>query len=334
MSYAVPVAAVQRWRQQLREHCERNPEDLRAGRGGRGPRDQVRVTATNADGSTSAESAATSAVAPATSSGAPRMTDRPIISGTPSRRSHPDDRSGQLDGQSDVVRLSVAALRRRQHRRVHGRRRRDRQATSCTRRPRLPVAGQGDRPEREGHRDRQLGTTAMIGPALRITNHRPTLIILSARFIGSAVYARFRICDDSLKNLTIIETDSRPGKLSYTRRFTTLIAPKPCGVYTRHWTPVARFRGAGRYTVTLQRSRQVRLHQPAGTPQLLPRIALGSTGRPERGAPPDESREQGRQDSNLRHSVLETDALPTELRPSAFARRLYRRPRPASPARE
>ena len=30
---------------------------------------------------------------------------------------------------------------------------------------------------------------------------------------------------------------------------------------------------------------------------------------------------QGRQDSNLRHSVLETDALPAELRPSALARR-------------
>src|SRR4051794_6771111 len=43
----------------------------------------ARVTATNSDGSTQAESAATNAVAPATSSGAPKVTDRPIISGTP-----------------------------------------------------------------------------------------------------------------------------------------------------------------------------------------------------------------------------------------------------------
>ena len=78
--------------------------------------------------------------------------------------------------------------------------------------------------------------TAIVTSAVSITNRRPTLTILSARFLGATMYARFRICDDSLKNLTVLETDSRPGKLSYTRRFTTLIAPRPCGVYTRHWT--------------------------------------------------------------------------------------------------
>jgi hypothetical protein len=87
---------------------------------------------------------------------------------------------------------------------------------------------------------------------VRITNGRPTIKIVSIRFSGPTVYARFRICDDSYKNLTILATDSRPGVASYTRRFTTLVAPKPCGVYTRHWTPVARFRGHGRYTVTLK----------------------------------------------------------------------------------
>src|SRR5439155_627693 len=94
--------------------------------------------------------------------------------------------------------------------------------------------------------------TAVVTPAAPLTNHRPTLLIVSARFLGATMYARFRICDDSYKNLTIIETDSRPGVLSYTRRFTTLVAPKPCGVYTRHWIPAARFRGPGRYTLTLR----------------------------------------------------------------------------------
>ena len=44
---------------------------------------RVRVTATNADGSASAESAQTAAVASATSSAAPKNTSPPTISGTP-----------------------------------------------------------------------------------------------------------------------------------------------------------------------------------------------------------------------------------------------------------
>src|SRR6266508_932346 len=94
--------------------------------------------------------------------------------------------------------------------------------------------------------------TTVIAPAVTISNHRPAVTILVVQFVGSTVYARFRICDDSLKNLSIIETDSRPGKLSYTRRFATLVPPRPCGVYSRHWLPVARFRGPGRYTLTLR----------------------------------------------------------------------------------
>ena len=96
------------------------------------------------------------------------------------------------------------------------------------------------------------GVTAIVGPAAPITNTRPTLVIISIRFLGARVYARVRICDDSNKNLTIIETDSRPGRASYTRRFSTLIPPRPCGVYTRNWVPAPRFRGHGRYTITLR----------------------------------------------------------------------------------
>ena len=75
--------------------------------------------------------------------------------------------------------------------------------------------------------------------------------MISVRFLGARVYARFRICDDSPRNLTILATDSRPGRVSQTRRFTTRIAPNPCGVYTRNWVPAVRFRGKGRYTVTI-----------------------------------------------------------------------------------
>jgi hypothetical protein len=83
-------------------------------------------------------------------------------------------------------------------------------------------------------------------------NSKPTIKLISVRFAGARVYARVRICDDSYKNLTIVETDSRPNKASYTRRFSTRLAPQPCGVYTRNWVPAPRFRGHGRYTITLK----------------------------------------------------------------------------------
>jgi hypothetical protein len=94
--------------------------------------------------------------------------------------------------------------------------------------------------------------SAIVAPAVTITNKRPTIAIVSIRFTGATVYARFRVCDDTFKNLTILATDSRPGVASFTRRFTTLSPPRPCGVYTRHWLPATRFRGPGKYTVTLR----------------------------------------------------------------------------------
>ena len=94
--------------------------------------------------------------------------------------------------------------------------------------------------------------TSVVQPAHQVTNHRPTLRILGVRFTGARVYARFRICDDSFRNLRIIETDSRPHVRSSTRFFRTRVAPRPCGAYTRNWLPAPRFRGPGRYTLTLR----------------------------------------------------------------------------------
>jgi len=214
---------------------------------------RVRVTATNADGSASAESDQTAAVAAATSSSAPKNTDRPIVSGTPrvgqtltsddgSWSGNPTSFAYQwqhCDADNIVACVNVVGATGKTYV-LH--------LADLGYRMRVSVTARNTK----GSTTANSATTAIIAPTVTITNKRPTLTILSARFVGAAVYARVRICDDSMKNVTIIETDSRPGKLSYTRRFTTLAAPRPCGVYTRHWTPAARFRGPGRYTVTLK----------------------------------------------------------------------------------
>jgi hypothetical protein len=214
---------------------------------------RVRVTATNADGSASVESDQTAAVAAATSSSAPKNTGRPIISGTPrvgqtltagdgSWSGNPTSFAFQwqhCDADNIVACINVTGATGKTYV-LH--------LADLGFRMRVAVTARNAK----GSATANSATTAIIAPTLTITNKRPILTILSVRLVGAAVYARVRICDDSMKNVTIIETDSRPGKLSYTRRFTTLVAPRPCGVYTRHWTPAARFRGPGRFTVTLK----------------------------------------------------------------------------------
>jgi hypothetical protein len=97
------------------------------------------------------------------------------------------------------------------------------------------------------------GLTRIVAPAVSVRrNQRPRLFFLHVRMAGPRVYARFRICDDSRKNLTIVETDRRPGVLSFTRRFTTLQPPLNCGVYSRSWIPAPRFRTDGRYIISLR----------------------------------------------------------------------------------
>jgi hypothetical protein len=97
------------------------------------------------------------------------------------------------------------------------------------------------------------GETQIVAPLQSVRrNQRPRLFFLNVRMVGPRVYARFRACDDSRKNLTIIETDRRLGVLSFTRRFSTLQPPLDCGVYTRSWIPAPRFRSDGRFVVTLR----------------------------------------------------------------------------------
>lgn len=209
---------------------------------------RVRVLAVNADGAAAARSAPTTVVE---SSSAPQNTDRPSILG--------EERVGEeLTAEEGSWTNSPTGY-------TYQWQRCDADGTSC-----LAVVGAngktyGVRSADVGFRMRVQVTarnasgsgsvnsvlSAIVAPAVTITNQRPTLRIISVRFLGARVYARFRICDDTRKNLTILATDSRPGRVSQTRRFSTLVAPRPCGVYTRNWVPAQRFRGKGRYTITL-----------------------------------------------------------------------------------
>jgi hypothetical protein len=211
---------------------------------------RVRVTATNASGSSSAESAQTAAIAAA--GAVPTNTAVPTISGTPkvgeTLTAAPGSWSGNPTSftyQWQRCDADVAACSN-----LVG-------ATSTT--YAVPLADLGYRlrvivtaHNAKGSTSSTSAITTIVAPVTPITNHRPVVTILGVQFVGSTVYAHLRICDDSFKNLSIRETDSRPGKRSYTRFFATLVPPRPCGAYTRHWLPVLRFRGPGSYTLTLR----------------------------------------------------------------------------------
>ena len=213
---------------------------------------RVRVTATNADGSSSAQSAQTASVAAATSAAAPKNTAAPTVSGTPkvgqTMTANPGSWSGNPTSftyqwqRCDADVASCANL-----------------AGSTAKTYLVPLAELGYRlrvvvtaHNAKGTDSASSAITTVVVPVAKIVNQRPVVTILGVQFTGSTVYAHFRICDDSLKNLAIRETDSRPGKTPYTRSFATLVPPRPCGVYTRHWLPVTRFRGPGTYTLTLR----------------------------------------------------------------------------------
>jgi len=82
-------------------------------------------------------------------------------------------------------------------------------------------------------------------------NHAPTLKFISLKRVGVRVYARFRVCDDSLGKITITERDHKARALSYRRRF-SVYRSSSCGTFARHWIPAPRFRTKGRYVVTLR----------------------------------------------------------------------------------
>jgi hypothetical protein len=89
-----------------------------------------------------------------------------------------------------------------------------------------------------------------VEPVATPGNKAPTIVFLSLKRLGQRVYARFRVCDDAAKGVEVIERDAKTGKLAYVRRFT--VTPNRCVVATRSFFPAPRFRTKGRYVVTLR----------------------------------------------------------------------------------
>jgi hypothetical protein len=94
-------------------------------------------------------------------------------------------------------------------------------------------------------------TTTTTNTTTVAANKAPVVRFMSLRRIGIRVYARFRVCDDRTGRINVVARDNKTRALSYQHRFAVALAGA-CGTYSRTWVPAARFRGHGRYAVTLR----------------------------------------------------------------------------------
>ena len=211
---------------------------------------RVRVTAVNADGATNARSEQTAIIA---SNAAPLTnTARPTVTGDARVGQELTATEGTWTGNPTSFsfqwqRCNIDAVTCLD---VTG-------ATGRTYGVRLADLGFRLRVSVVARREGRSGTatsvpTAVVEPTTPITNARPTLRILKVTFLGARVYVRFRVCDDTPSNLAILVRETRPGVRPSLKRFATRVPPNPCGAYTRSWLPAQRFRGPGRYTITLR----------------------------------------------------------------------------------
>jgi hypothetical protein len=211
---------------------------------------RVRVTAINADGAATAQAEPTDIIA---SNAAPLTnTARPTISGEARVGQELTANEGRWTGNPTSFafqwqRCNIDAVTCLD---VIG-------ATGRTYGVRLSDLGFRLRVQVTARKDGRSGTatsavTAVVQPTTPVTNKRPTLRVLGVKFLGARIYVRFRVCDDTPRNLGILVRETRPGVRPALRRFATRVPPRPCGAYTRNWLPAQRFRGPGRYTITLR----------------------------------------------------------------------------------
>lgn len=86
-------------------------------------------------------------------------------------------------------------------------------------------------------------------PPPTAANKKPRVSLLSARFIGTKIYVRVRVCDERGR-VSLYERDSKPGVGLVTRRLASGTITSSCAVFARNWRPATRFL-SGRITVTI-----------------------------------------------------------------------------------
>src|SRR5579872_381321 len=94
----------------------------------------------------------------------------------------------------------------------------------------------------------QTTTTVVTVPG----NKAPTIAFLSLKRVGVKVYARFRVCDDTSGVLTVTERDNKAKVLSVARRYK--VAVSSCGTFARSWVLLKRFRSHGQLVVSMRAS--------------------------------------------------------------------------------
>jgi hypothetical protein len=217
---------------------------------------RVVVTATNADGSASANSAA-SAIVSATD--APVNTAKPVITGTPAVGEVLTTSNGTFTGgvrsyayqwqrcpagaATACVSISGATNRTYTVRtadvgstlRVNVTARNASGSTATATSEMTAVVG--------GNTTTVVQTTTSTTTSV---NHAPTLSLLSAKRIGIKVYVRYRVCDDSPGKLAMLGRETKAG-LSGRHPFSVI----GCGVHSRNWVVAKLFR-KGRITVSLR----------------------------------------------------------------------------------
>ena len=105
----------------------------------------------------------------------------------------------------------------------------------------------------EGQTTRRSSKSEIVVPFEPVAtpgNKAPSIKFLSLKRRGVRVYARFRVCDDAAKGVTVYERDAKAGRLAYVRKFT--VVPNRCVTASRNWRPAPRFRTKGRFVVTLR----------------------------------------------------------------------------------